>query len=146
MNNLFFYNLQCAVTASRDFLGLNTMKKYYRQLQFLSNRFPMKAGEACETEFSWECLYNDKEIIHNDVRYELACILYNIGAMHSYLGCLDKRHTDDGIKISCTHFQYAAWAFHTLKESYGQINLSSDINEFVMRFNIDLMLVSKLIF
>ena len=102
----------------------------------------MKAGEACEAEYSWEYLYSDKEIIHNDVRYELACMLYNIGAMHSYLGCLDKRHNDEGIKISCTHFQYAAWAFQTLKETYSLMNMSNDLSEFAMKFNVDLMLVN----
>ena len=127
-------------------MGLNIMKKYYRQLQFLSNRFPMKSGEACETEFSWDHLYNDKEIVHTDVRYELACILYNIGAMHSYLGCLDKRHNDDGIKISCTHFQYAAWAFQSMRDTYSSLELSSDLSEYVMKFNADLMLVKYCFF
>ena len=26
-----------------------------------------------------------------DVRFEEACILYNIAALHSYLGCMDSR-------------------------------------------------------
>ena len=34
-------------------MGLNLLKAYYRQLQFLSNRFPMKADEECAVEFSW---------------------------------------------------------------------------------------------
>ena len=49
--------------ASKDFLGLNVIKKYYNQLQFLSNRFPMKQSEPCETEFSWDDLYHEKEIV-----------------------------------------------------------------------------------
>ena len=123
-------------------MGLNIMKKYYRQLQFLSNRFPMKSGEECSAEYSWEHLYSDKEVIHSDVRYELACMLYNIGAMHSYLGCLDRRHNDEGIKISCTHFQHAAWAFQSLRDFNSQIDLGNDISEYAMKFNIDLMLVN----
>lgn len=97
-------------------MGLNLLKKYYKQLQFISNRFPMKSGEECESEFSWwvlkilnilensfnvfdkifrDHLYNDKEIVHTDIRFEQQSILYNIGALHSYLGSLDKRTNED---------------------------------------------------
>jgi tyrosine-protein phosphatase non-receptor type 23 len=129
-----------ALNASRDFMGLNLLKKYYHQLQLLSNRFPMKSTEECETEFSWDELYNEKEIVHNDVRFEQENILYNIGALHSYLACLDKRNNDEGIKISCTHFQYAAWAFQAIKDSYSSIGLTSDLNEEVMLFKVNTML------
>lgn len=46
-----------------------------------------------------------------DIRFELMSILYNIGALHSQLGAADQRVTPDGMKIACTHFQCAAWAF-----------------------------------
>lgn len=129
-----------ALNASRDFMGLNLLKKYYHQLQLLSNRFPMKSTEECETEFSWDELYNEKEMVHNDVRFEQENILYNIGALHSYLACLDKRNNDEGIKISCTHFQYAAWAFQTIKDTYSSIGFTSDLNEEVMLFKVNTML------
>jgi tyrosine-protein phosphatase non-receptor type 23 len=41
----------------------------------------------------------------------MACILYNIGALHTQLGSADPRISADGMKLSCTHFQCAAWAF-----------------------------------
>ncbi|CAF0926517.1 unnamed protein product [Brachionus calyciflorus] len=129
-----------ALNASRDFMGLNLMKKYYRQLQFLSNRFPMKAGEACEFEISWDHLFDDREVAQTDIRFEQQCILYNIGAMHSYLGCLDKRNNDEGIKISCNHFQFAAWAFQKLKDSFSGYDFTSDLNEDVTNFKMNLML------
>jgi hypothetical protein len=46
-----------------------------------------------------------------DIRFEMVSILYNIGALHSHLGASDSRVTADGMKLSCTHFQCAAWAF-----------------------------------
>lgn len=49
-----------------------------------------------------------------DIKYEMACILYNIGALHTELGAMDARNTPDGMKISCTHFQCAAWAFQVI--------------------------------
>jgi tyrosine-protein phosphatase non-receptor type 23 len=61
--------------------------------------------------------------------------------MHSYLGCIDKRNSDDGIKISCTHFQYAAWAFQLLRDQYSQYGFSDDLNEDIMSFKMNLLLV-----
>lgn len=46
-----------------------------------------------------------------DIEFELACVLYNIGALHSQLAAADSRNTPDGMKMACTHFQCAAWAF-----------------------------------
>lgn len=43
--------------------------------------------------------------------YEMAAIMYNIGALHTILGAADSRQTPDGMKMSCTHFQCAAGAF-----------------------------------
>ena len=56
----------------------------------------------------------------NDIKHEVACILFNIGALHTNLGAMDKRQTADGMKMSCSHFQCAAWAFHQLNENYPQ--------------------------
>jgi hypothetical protein len=47
------FNQKNAAASSKDFMGLNILKKYYNQLQFISNRFPMKSGEACQAEYSW---------------------------------------------------------------------------------------------
>lgn len=55
-----------------------------------------------------------------DINYELACILFNIGALHSQLGAIDSRSSPDGMKMACTHFQCAAWAFQTIRENYSQ--------------------------
>ena len=114
-------------------------------------------------------MYNEKDIIHSYVRFELESVLYNIGALHSYLGCLDKRSNDDvrgghrdpsiareavfdshlhlteqGIKMSCTHFQQAAWAFQTIRDQYSPFGFSSDLNEDIMTFKFNVMLVSTL--
>lgn len=46
-----------------------------------------------------------------DIQFELMSILYNIGALHSKLGAAESRVSHEGMKIACTHFQCAAWAF-----------------------------------
>lgn len=55
-----------------------------------------------------------------DIRFEMASILYNIGALHTQLGAAEPRTTPDSLKAACTHYQQAAWAFNYLKEQYPQ--------------------------
>ena len=49
--------------------------------------------------------------MHADMQYELAAVLYNIGSYHTRVGSGENRSTPEGMKIACTHFQCAAWAF-----------------------------------
>ena len=46
-----------------------------------------------------------------DIKHEQAGVLYNIGVYHMTVGAAENRSTPDGMKIACTHFQCAAWAF-----------------------------------
>lgn len=55
-----------------------------------------------------------------DIRFEMASILYNIGALHTQLGATKSRNSADSLKAACTHFQNAAWAFLYLREQYTQ--------------------------
>lgn len=57
-----------------------------------------------------------------DIRFELLCIMFNIGSLHSKLGVMDERVTSEGLKLACSHFQCAAWAF--------QVNISSKSRKF----------------
>ena len=56
----------------------------------------------------------------SDIKHEMACVLFNIGGLHMNLGASDSRQTADGMKMSCSHFQCAAWAFQQLNEKYPQ--------------------------
>lgn len=55
-----------------------------------------------------------------DVKFEMACILYNIGALHTMLGSSEPRTSPDSLKSACIHYQNAAWAFQHLTEEYSQ--------------------------
>lgn len=46
-----------------------------------------------------------------EIQFELMAVLYNIGALHSKLGAEESRTSQEGMKMACTHFQCAAWAF-----------------------------------
>ncbi|KAJ8972454.1 hypothetical protein NQ317_017454 [Molorchus minor] len=108
-----------AVRPTMDINGVQLLKKYYCQLHFLKSRFPMEEGQDAAVQF-----LKDNQAGMNcggsDIRFELMVIMYNIGALHSYLGATDSRNSPEGMKMACTHFQCAAWAFQTVKEKYHQ--------------------------
>lgn len=56
----------------------------------------------------------------SDIRFEMACILYNIAALHTQLGASEPRTSADSLKAACTHFQKAAWAFQSVKDQWSQ--------------------------
>lgn len=68
-----------------------------------------------------------------DIRFEMACILYNIGALYTQLAASEPRTSADSLKASCTKFQNAAWAFLFLREQYTQPS-GVDVSSEIMRF------------
>lgn len=78
-------------------------------------------------------LYTEMAYSTTDIKHELACILYNIGALHTVLGAMDNRQTSDGMKMSCSHFQCAAWAFQQLNERFPQPR-ETDLCQDIIRF------------
>ncbi|XP_066141791.1 tyrosine-protein phosphatase non-receptor type 23 [Euwallacea fornicatus] len=106
-----------ATHPSADILGLQALKKYYCQLHFLKSRFPMDPGQLCFIEFEWKDCQNGTA--SGGINFELMVVLYNIGILHSILGALDSRSNPEGMKLACSHFQCAVWAFQTIKEKYA---------------------------
>ncbi|OQR77340.1 tyrosine-protein phosphatase non-receptor type 23-like [Tropilaelaps mercedesae] len=122
-----------ACTTSKDFAGVEVLKRYYSQLRSLQNRFPMTDDGAACVAFMWTDLYSGRVFNIADVKYELSSILYNIGALHSHLGALEDRTGAEGMKTACSHFQNAAWAFQHNRDSYPQpkgCDLSHDLLTF----------------
>ncbi|XP_070570355.1 tyrosine-protein phosphatase non-receptor type 23-like [Ptychodera flava] len=128
-----------AVNATRDFNGCSTLRKYYGQLHLLQSRFPMGEGGAIVIPFTWMDIYSEDYITLCDIRYEQASILYNLGGLHSILGAFDKRTSEEGMKVSCTHFQCAAGAFTYLRDHFGS-HLSPDLAHDVLSMYINVML------
>ncbi|XP_005093180.1 tyrosine-protein phosphatase non-receptor type 23 [Aplysia californica] len=131
---------QAAIQVSRDYMGCTTLKKYYAQLQYLQGRFPMTNEGEAAIVFTWEDIQTGREHVIMDIKFEQACILYNIGSLHSLLGVLDTRHNAEGMKVSCTHFQCAAWAFEHLRNEFATSSMSTDMSYELLSFHIILML------
>ncbi|GBP56767.1 Tyrosine-protein phosphatase non-receptor type 23, partial [Eumeta japonica] len=123
-----------AVRSTLDSSGLNALYKYYCQLRAIQSRFPMAKGQPVAIPFAWKDLYANMSCSLADIRFEMACVLYNIGAMHTQLGAAEPRTTPDSLKSVCTHYQHAAWAFHHLRDQFPQpsgADLSTDILKFL---------------
>jgi len=49
-----------------------------------------------------------------------------------------------GMKVSCTHFQCAAWAFEHLRDHFGSASMSLDMAHEILTFQVHLMLVGEI--
>ncbi|KPI94567.1 Tyrosine-protein phosphatase non-receptor type 23 [Papilio xuthus] len=119
-----------AVRATIDAAGLSSLNRYFCQLRAMQSRFPMAKGQPVACTFAWKDLYANMSCSLADIRFEMASILYNIGALHTQLGAAEARTTPDSLKAACTHYQQAAWAFNHLKEQFPQppgADVSSEI-------------------
>ncbi|XP_058233386.1 tyrosine-protein phosphatase non-receptor type 23b isoform X2 [Hemibagrus wyckioides] len=130
---------QHVVNISRDFEGCNILRKYFGQLHFLQSRVPMAKGREAAAPVTWIDIFSGKQVTHEDISYEQACVLYNLGALHSYLGAMDNRVSEEGMKTSCTHFQSSAGAFTYIRDYYNS-GYSSDLGHPALSINISLML------
>ncbi|EPQ08404.1 Tyrosine-protein phosphatase non-receptor type 23 [Myotis brandtii] len=130
---------QNAIRVPRDFEGCSVLRKYLGQLHYLQSRVPMGSGQEAAVPVTWTEIFSGKSVAHEDIQYEQACILYNLGALHSMLGAMDKRVSEEGMKVSCTHFQCAAGAFAYLREHFPQA-YSVDMSRQILTLNVNLML------
>ncbi|XP_031442517.2 tyrosine-protein phosphatase non-receptor type 23b [Clupea harengus] len=130
---------QSAVNVARDFEGCSLLRKYLGQLHYLQSRVPMAKGQQAAVPVTWTDVFLGKAVTHNDIRYEQACVLYNLAALHSALGATDNRVSEEGMKVSCTHFQCAAGSFSYLRDHYSH-SYSSDMGSPTLTLYINLML------
>ncbi|NXV22469.1 PTN23 phosphatase, partial [Cepphus grylle] len=118
-----------AVNVPRDFEGCSTLRKYFGQLHYLQSRIPMGAEQEAAVPIAWTEIFSGKTVTHEDIKYEQACILYNLGALHSMLGAMDKRVSEE-----C-----AAGAFTYLRDHFPH-SYSVDMSHQILNLNINLML------
>ncbi|NXJ24281.1 PTN23 phosphatase, partial [Dicrurus megarhynchus] len=118
-----------AISVPRDFEGCSTLRKYLGQLHFLQSRIPMGNGQDAAVPVTWTEIFSGKAVTHEDIKYEQACVLYNLGALHSMLGAMDKRVSEE-----C-----AAGAFTYLRDHFPH-SYSVDMSHQILSLNINLML------
>lgn len=121
-----------AYNPSIDETGYNVIKRYYCQLHSLQNRFPIE-NDRNLVSFVWRDIYSNNTIQSTDLHHDMAVVLYNYGAIHTQVGATVPRTTEDEMKLACTLFQRAAWAFETIRERY-QMATTGDMYPEIMIF------------
>lgn len=92
------------------------LQQYAAQLIWMSGKFPIDIG----VEFPWYPAlgYNiTRPTSRNNLRFELANILYNLAAMYSQLAMSSNRSTPDGLKAAANNFCLAAGVLSHLRNS-----------------------------
>ncbi|KAI1084769.1 BRO1-domain-containing protein [Whalleya microplaca] len=94
--------------------GLGRLQAYAAQLVWIGGKFPIDIG----ADFTWYPAlgYNtDRPIVHNNLKFELASILYNLAALYSQLAIASNRSTTEGLKTAANYFSQAAGVLTHLK-------------------------------
>ena len=87
--------------------GLKRVQVYAAQLRYLGGKFPIDIG----VDFPWYPAIGydrDKPILQNNLRFELANILFNLAALYSQLAFGTNRTSIDGLKSAAEYSMGAA--------------------------------------
>ncbi|KAL1302117.1 hypothetical protein AAFC00_002552 [Neodothiora populina] len=94
--------------------GVRKLQAYAAQLVWMGGKFPVDVG----VEFVWYPAlgYNTQRPISQDnIRFELANILFNLAAMYSQLAMASNRNSLDGLKAACNYYCQSAGVLSHLK-------------------------------
>ncbi|SPO03635.1 probable pH-response regulator palA protein [Cephalotrichum gorgonifer] len=87
--------------------GIKKLQAYAAQLVWMGGKFPIDIG----ADFTWYPAtgYNvDRPITHNNLKFELLNVLYNLAALYSQLAISSATGTDEGFKSAANYFSLAA--------------------------------------
>ncbi|KAJ2855650.1 pH-response regulator protein palA/rim20 [Coemansia erecta] len=134
--------LRQAATSTLD-INNNVLKRnirYYGQLCFILSKFPADVG----IKFTWFNAFNSEDsVTYQDMYYERACVLFNIGAIYSQLACKESRNDKDSLTKAFGYFQNAAGIFHLLQHKIVcecRSQLTTDLSSYMLTALENLML------
>ncbi|KAL8980114.1 MAG: hypothetical protein Q9205_004718 [Flavoplaca limonia] len=96
--------------------GVQKLTLYAAQLVWIGGKFPIDIG----VDFTWYPAlgFNTQNPeSQNNLRFELANILYNLAALYSQLALSLNRSTSDGLRAACNYFCQAAGVIAHLKDT-----------------------------
>ncbi|GAP83680.2 putative pH-response regulator protein palA rim-20 [Rosellinia necatrix] len=94
--------------------GVKKLQAYAAQLVWIAGKFPIDIG----ADFTWypSLGYNvERPIVHNNLEFERANIVYNLAALYSQLAIGSNRGDTDGLKAAASYFNQAAGVLAHLK-------------------------------
>ncbi|KAK8094687.1 BRO1-like domain-containing protein [Apiospora hydei] len=95
--------------------GVKKLQAYAAQLVWMGGKFPIDIG----ADFTWypSLGYNtERPIVHNNLKFELANILYNLAALYSQLAIASNRSATEGLKTAASYFSMSAGVLKHLKD------------------------------
>ncbi|OXV09127.1 hypothetical protein Egran_03110 [Elaphomyces granulatus] len=95
--------------------GASRLVTYAAQLKWLGGKFPVDVG----VDFSWYPAFGfntSRPISQNNLRFEIANILFNLAALYSQLAFSLNRTTSDGLKQACDYFCRSAGVLSHLRK------------------------------
>ncbi|KAI9376531.1 BRO1-like domain-containing protein [Aspergillus egyptiacus] len=87
--------------------GISRLVAYSAQLKWLGGKFPVDVG----VEFPWYPAFGfntSRPVSQNNLRFELANVIFNLAALYSQLAFSVNRTTSDGLKQACNYLCHAA--------------------------------------
>ncbi|KAJ5144087.1 uncharacterized protein N7515_002874 [Penicillium bovifimosum] len=97
------------------FSGISRLVTYAAQLKWLGGKFPIDVG----VDFSWYPAFGfnaSRPVSQNNLRFELANIIFNLAALYSQLAYAANRTTSEGLKQACNYLCSAAGVLKHLRE------------------------------
>eukprot|EP00198_Chlamydomonas_reinhardtii_P012800 XP_001702137.1 programmed cell death protein 6-interacting protein [Chlamydomonas reinhardtii] len=96
----------------------DTLSKYYRYLNAIETRFPIgKEKSQAQVSFAWfDAFRPSRRVAQNNIHYEKAALLFNLGALASQQGLQSDRTSGDGLTAACKLFQEACGTFQLMRE------------------------------
>ncbi|KAL1977990.1 hypothetical protein VTN31DRAFT_849 [Thermomyces dupontii] len=122
--------------------GVSRLVTYAAQLKWLGGKFPVDVG----VDFVWYPAFGfntGRPITQNNLRFELANILFNLASLYSQLAYSLNRTTSDGLKQACNYFCQAAGVLqHLRKDILPDLRASppEDMDEMTLQSLEELML------
>ncbi|MCO5551976.1 hypothetical protein L7F22_005484 [Adiantum nelumboides] len=98
----------------------DSLQRYYRALCMMESRFPIsnEKEHVNSLSFTWfDAFKPGKKASQQNIHFEKASVVFNLGAVQSQLALGADRATLNGIKQACNCFQAAAGAFAFLRDN-----------------------------
>ncbi|KAJ2529727.1 pH-response regulator protein palA/rim20, partial [Coemansia sp. RSA 1933] len=127
-----------ALDVNTSVLKRNT--RYYGQLSFILSKFPADVN----VQFTWHNAFDlEASVSCQDLYYEKASVLFNVGAIYSQLGCRESRSDKESLNRAFGYFQGAAGTYGYLQSkvvSETRTQVTTDLSAYMLMTLENLML------
>ncbi|KAJ2403029.1 pH-response regulator protein palA/rim20 [Coemansia sp. RSA 2559] len=134
--------LREAATAALDVntSALKRNTRYYGQLSFILSKFPADVNVT----FTWRNAFGPESSVScQDLYFEKAAVLFNVGSIYSQLACRESRSDKESLNRAFGYFQSAAGTYAYLQQkvvSETRTQVTTDLSAYMLTTLENLML------